>query len=645
MQMAVGLIVAVGAVRLIYMWTLLRWVVPFTQRSPLFRHVHSSKKPFHVNTMIGNALWHALNCVPFFMALLLSNWRVQAVRIGSWMEICHSGLQLVSILGRWPPYDTFRPSMQLVYLSHHLCIFPMVAVWWTGDDALHEYMWASAWAMGTGTLSVVCVVWIYAAPKTRLNAYVGLVVTLAFAAGRFVMLRWNYRMVRALAGQPWLAAAVATGTASMAFFTVMVLLFLCSKCTYTDRYGLRTMPLIGLVVIPTHARLAALLHKFGTVVMYSFGRRVVTVYQPEDVAFVQSMPRGAEWRSWTIDWMGAGIFNSDGAEWKTQRKCLAHLFSNNRLRTAVLPFVAESVQEWVNELEPNVRWDAQEALRDSTARIAVHFVYEGAPGTLSGHIHDAMYTLFSAPHRRLTTPWWRWAKRWKVGKERGAAAAMLCLKRYATAVRVGATTRSIVNTRADSELWHIMMAATDTTASLLTSVLVELSEHPEAQHQLRAEAAATEGIADWFKRFKAMPQMRAVLYETLRLHPPVPRMLRTAASATVLPSGTAVRAGDTVITHIYAGGRDPRRWGVDAADWRPSRWAGRPPPSEADFPVFAIGERRCLGRQMALVSATIHLTTLIERWAVRVPQTPRKRSRGIFLGYTQPVWALVDNWS
>lgn len=68
------------------------------------------------------------------------------------------------------------------------------------------------------------------------------------------------------------------------------------------------------------------------------------------------------------------------------------------------------------------------------------------------------------------------------------------------------------------ELLNVMMAARDTTASMIASLFYELSKHSDVQSQLRAEIKARLGddMRLTFEDVKHLKLLRAVINETLR---------------------------------------------------------------------------------------------------------------------------------
>ncbi|KAI8806958.1 cytochrome P450 [Cladochytrium replicatum] len=78
------------------------------------------------------------------------------------------------------------------------------------------------------------------------------------------------------------------------------------------------------------------------------------------------------------------------------------------------------------------------------------------------------------------------------------------------------------------------------------------------------------------------PYGNAVFMETLRLYPSVPANFKTAVVDEVLPDGTVIPKGTSVMWKVYlkfqyqAMGRTRRIWGTDAADFRPERGRSSP---------------------------------------------------------------------
>ena len=75
------------------------------------------------------------------------------------------------------------------------------------------------------------------------------------------------------------------------------------------------------------------------------------------------------------------------------------------------------------------------------------------------------------------------------------------------------------------------LAGHETTANLTSWTLFVLSEQPELQDKVAAEALAALDAGADAELPDRLPLLRAVIEETLRLYPPVPRFDREAVGA------------------------------------------------------------------------------------------------------------------
>jgi cytochrome P450 len=141
-----------------------------------------------------------------------------------------------------------------------------------------------------------------------------------------------------------------------------------------------------------------------------------------------------------------------------------------------------------------------------------------------------------------------------------------------------------------------------------------LATHPEIQHKLQAE------LDEKFKSGETptiqsvshtnLPYLNGLLYETLRLYPPVPVDGKEAVNKDVWPDGSEIPAGMRISFMIYAMGRDEKTY-PEPDKVKPERWIPFKEPSPYEFPVFQAGPRICLGQNMAIFEAKIVTAMLL----------------------------------
>jgi len=157
------------------------------------------------------------------------------------------------------------------------------------------------------------------------------------------------------------------------------------------------------------------------------------------------------------------------------------------------------------------------------------------------------------------------------------------------------------------------IAGHETTANLTSWTLFALSEQPELQERIaaEAEAALTAGVgADLPQR---LPLLRAIIEETLRLYPPVPRFDREAVAGDMLGEHE-VRPGDLVSIWPWIIHRHKALWTQpDAFD--PTRFgpAGKPRHRFQYLP-FGAGPRTCVGARFSMAEALTILAIWLRDW-------------------------------
>ena len=163
-----------------------------------------------------------------------------------------------------------------------------------------------------------------------------------------------------------------------------------------------------------------------------------------------------------------------------------------------------------------------------------------------------------------------------------------------------------------SELLNILLAGRDTTSSLLSNVWFELANRPDIWSRLQREVVEVlpdDGEFPTYENLKDMKYLRAVLNESLRLHPVVPENSRQATLDTVLPVGGGedgkspvfVAKGQIVHWSLYTMHRRKGLYGEDAEAFKPERWLDQDDGRKGlrvgwEYLPFNGGPRICIGR-------------------------------------------------
>jgi cytochrome P450 len=202
------------------------------------------------------------------------------------------------------------------------------------------------------------------------------------------------------------------------------------------------------------------------------------------------------------------------------------------------------------------------------------------------------------------------------------------------AVRDEETGEGMPHRQVRDEVLTLLLAGHETTAVALSWAWHELARTPTARTALDRELASDAGRAALeAAAWDELPVTRAVVAETLRVHPPAYVLGRRPAEDVVIDR-YRFRKGSAVIIPPFALHRDERSWGPDAAQFRPSRWLepdgsfdeGAPGQPRGAYLPFGAGSRMCIGAGFAIMGAVLLLARLAEDWRVEfepgfVPRT------------------------
>ncbi|KAL4925205.1 cytochrome P450 [Aspergillus undulatus] len=171
---------------------------------------------------------------------------------------------------------------------------------------------------------------------------------------------------------------------------------------------------------------------------------------------------------------------------------------------------------------------------------------------------------------------------------------------------------------------------------LLISALFLLAEHPDIQETLRHEITSlpSETGEIPYNALSSLPTLTAVIYEVLRLYPPISQLINRATTAPTLLGGSIpIPEGTYVGYNAYSTNRDADFWGPTAEDFNPARWGDnmdeinalfRRANAKGGFISFHGGRRACLGQKFAMLEARVTLAFLVKtlRWELD-PSWPR----------------------
>jgi unspecific monooxygenase len=166
----------------------------------------------------------------------------------------------------------------------------------------------------------------------------------------------------------------------------------------------------------------------------------------------------------------------------------------------------------------------------------------------------------------------------------------------------------------------------------ILSLLYCLGAHTQVQDKLREEVNKlfTNDCDDSFEPSYAtihdLPYLTSVIYESLRMFPPISQLINRATSQAVNLGGAIhLPAGTYIGYNAYSTNRDTEFWGSDADEFNPSRWGNtmeeiqhlfRRANAKGAFISFHGGRRACLGQKFAMQQLRTTMVELLRglRW-------------------------------
>ena len=330
--------------------------------------------------------------------------------------------------------------------------------------------------------------------------------------------------------------------------------------------------------------------------------------------------------------IGRGLLSSDGELWRSQRKIVAASFTPPAV-DALVPIFAKVGEQMAESWEAGLRDMAVEAT-GATMTVISEALFSGDRRLTSreamDHITHAMEGVSEARIQvLLNMPLVPLTPRGRRGR-RGQqylrhTLGQLVRERLSPGAPDDFVTdviRALMERFPEDEAIELAvdnaatfyLAGHETTANTATWTLYLLSEQADLQDQTaaEAEAALSSGIdADLPDR---LPLLRAILEESLRLYPPVPRFDREAVAADMLGEHE-VRPGDLVSIWPWIIHRHRQLW--DRPDvFDPERFAGGRKDERHRFQYipFGGGPRTCVGARLAMAEALTILAIWVSRW-------------------------------
>lgn len=356
---------------------------------------------------------------------------------------------------------------------------------------------------------------------------------------------------------------------------------------------------------------------------------------------------------------GNGLLSSDGAFWLRQRRMAQPAFHRQRVAQMADEMLAV-IDPALARLRPAAERGAAIAIEHELLELSMGVVgrtlfssdFEAEARRLVGAVVAALDHIVSRAQHPLALPWpfpTARNRRYRTALRTLDETVYALIAQRRAALRAGAAPRGdllgmllaaqaaasdevddeqLTDQQLRDELITLIIAGHETVATALTWACIHLARFPRHAQAMRAEVDSVLG--DELPSWKTLPRLRhtrMIWEETLRLYPPT-WILSRRAEAEDLIGGYRIPRGALVLLSPYVTQRSPHHW-PDPDHFDPQRFAGeREQPRFAYFP-FGGGPRLCIGRDFAMLEATLLLARLCQlyklEWVAGQPLTPQPK--------------------
>ncbi len=327
--------------------------------------------------------------------------------------------------------------------------------------------------------------------------------------------------------------------------------------------------------------------------------------------------------------LGQGLLNSEGQQWRRQRKLTAPSLQRAEIAAYAEQMVA-CAEDFLASTPEDRPVDVHAGMMHLTLDILVKTLFgaEVSRVTEVEHALDAVMQEYTPLRMALRTglpPWFSYASKRRIARLRAALDSVV-LEVIAQKKRTGTggtdlLSRMILSAESDGgmsddelrdQTMTLFLAGHETTALALTFALRLLSLHPRIAERARKEVAQVVGsrspsLAD----IPELTYTRAVLDEALRLFPPAWALARVALTDRAL-GDIECKQGTEVIVAPWVMHRD-QRFFSEPELFRPERWLEKRELPRCVYMPFGAGPRVCIGNHFALTEAVLILAVFLAR--------------------------------
>lgn len=174
-------------------------------------------------------------------------------------------------------------------------------------------------------------------------------------------------------------------------------------------------------------------------------------------------------------------------------------------------------------------------------------------------------------------------------------------------------------------LWFqdMLSGGIETSATTVEWAMSEIIKNPRAMEKAQAEVRhvfGVEGSVDE-RGLQELKYLKAVIKESLRLHPPAPLLIPREGKETCKIFGYEIPAKTKITINAWAIGRDPKYW-IEPERFYPERFMDSSVDymgNNFEFIPFGGGRRMCPGMLLAIINVEVPLALFLYHFNWKLP--------------------------
>ncbi|MEU7766537.1 cytochrome P450 [Nocardia sp. NPDC049190] len=389
--------------------------------------------------------------------------------------------------------------------------------------------------------------------------------------------------------------------------------------------------------------LSEVIEEYGDIVSVDLvGMPFVLINHPADVDHIlkrhqRNYDRGGPTYTMARAMFGNGLFMAARPGWLRQRRLLQPAFHRPRIAAfgeLMSDTIDSTLNSWQQVSARGANLDVRAEMSRLTLRVVVRALFAMDPADamtrrfteavatatreLSAYLRFPLVPLAvpTPGHRRfhgalrvLDEVTYEIIRRHREdGHDRGSLLAMMMHARDAD------TGEGMTDAELRDEVFAMLFAGHETTASTLTWVWYLIGRHPAVEQRLRAEIdQVLGGCRPTMDVLPKLEYTRRVIEETLRLYPPAWQIFRKAAEDDEI-GGYPIPAGTNVLWCSYHMHRHREFWD-DPERFDPDRFTERDSGNEnpTGYYPFGAGPRLCIGNTFAMAEMQLAIAMILQR--------------------------------